>query len=152
MVRHVLGRGCAESVSRNLKCWMKRSLRFNTQPSAHVCAGTDEGGFAWLTLNYLLGHLGQSNSNTVAAIDLVGALGLQDGALAHERHMLAIIRRHTSLAAQGGGSVQMAYAMSAKEAGRAPDGYISNLSGGGQQYHVYVHRWGWHVYGGVRWI
>ena len=37
--------------------------------------GTDEGGFAWLTLNYLLGHLGQSNSNTVAAIDLVGALG-----------------------------------------------------------------------------
>jgi apyrase len=74
-----------------------------------IIDGTDEGGFAWLTLNYLLGHLGQSNSNTVAAIDL------------------------------GGGSVQMAYAMSAKEAGKAPDGYISNLSGGGQQYHVYVH-------------
>lgn len=31
--------------------------------------------------------------------------------------------------------------MSAKEAGKAPDGYISSLSGGGQQYHVYVHRW-----------
>jgi hypothetical protein len=56
------------------------------------------------------------------------------------------------LATQGGGSVQMAYAMTAKEAGKAPDGYISNLSGGGQQYHVYVHRWGWHVYGGVRWF
>ena len=41
-------------------------------PQLH--AGTDEGGFAWLTLNYLLGHLGQSNSDTVAAIDLVGAI------------------------------------------------------------------------------
>lgn len=67
---------------------MKRRLRFNAQPSAHVCAGTDEGGFAWLTLNYLLGHLGQSNSNTVAAIDLVGALRSQHGSLVHERHVL----------------------------------------------------------------
>lgn len=38
-----------------------------------ACAGTDEGGFAWLTLNYLLGHLGQGEGDTVAAIDLVGA-------------------------------------------------------------------------------
>lgn len=43
-------------------------------------------------------------------------------------------------ALQGGGSVQMAYAMDASEAKKAPNGYISNLSGGGQQYHVYVHR------------
>ena len=36
-----------------------------------VHAGTEEGGFAWLTLNYLLGHLGHKESDTVAAIDLV---------------------------------------------------------------------------------
>ena len=36
-------------------------------------AGTEEGGFAWLTLNYLLGHLGKKADDTVAAIDLVGA-------------------------------------------------------------------------------
>lgn len=36
--------------------------------------------------------------------------------------------------------MQMAYAMSAKEAKNAPDGYISTLAGGGKQYHVYVHR------------
>ena len=41
---------------------------------------------------------------------------------------------------QGGGSVQMAYAMSQQDAKKAPDGYISDLSGGGEQYHVYVHR------------
>ena len=57
----------------------------------------------------------------------------------HEPHLLHLIN-FMCLAAQGGGSVQMAYAMSAKEAGKAPVGYISNLSGGGQQYHVYVHR------------
>lgn len=39
-------------------------------------AGTEEGGFAWLTLNYLLGHLGKKADDTVAAIDLVGAAPL----------------------------------------------------------------------------
>ncbi len=34
----------------------------------------------------------------------------------------------------------MAYAMSQQDAKKAPDGYISDLSGGGEQYHVYVHR------------
>ena len=39
--------------------------------SASRGAGTEEGGFAWLTLNYLLGHLGRREVDTVAAIDLV---------------------------------------------------------------------------------
>jgi hypothetical protein len=35
-------------------------------------AGQDEGAFAWLTLNYLLGRLNKGPENTVAAIDLGG--------------------------------------------------------------------------------
>jgi hypothetical protein len=48
--------------------------------SPHLCplahgvlrAGKDEGAFAWLTLNYLLGKLGHGPEATVAAIDLGG--------------------------------------------------------------------------------
>ena len=77
-----------------------------------VGAGADEGGFAWLTLNYLLGHLGKPEEKTIAAIDL------------------------------GGGSVQQAFAVPASEAAKAPAGYITQLSGGGRAYSVYVHRCG----------
>ena len=77
-------------------------------------AGTDEGGFAWLTLNYLLGKLGGAEAKTVAAIDL------------------------------GGGSVQMAYAMTGKEAKKAPAGYVHSLAGAGKSYSVYVHRFPLH--------
>ena len=78
----------------------------------HVGAGADEGGFAWLTLNYLLGNLGKREDKTIAAIDL------------------------------GGGSVQQAFAVPASEAAKAPAGYITQLSGGGRAYSVYVHRCG----------
>ena len=33
--------------------------------------------------------------------------------------------------------------MPAKDAAKAPDGYITQLSGGGRTYHVYVHRCAW---------
>ena len=74
------------------------------------CAGSDEGAFAWLTLNYLLGKLGQPESDTVAAIDL------------------------------GGGSVQQAFALTKEEAKAAPEGFVQTLSGGPKTYDVYVHR------------
>jgi hypothetical protein len=77
-----------------------------------VLAGKEEGGFAWLTLNYLLDHLGKDEGDTIAAIDL------------------------------GGGSVQQAYALSGSEAKTAPEGYVTQLSGGGRTYEVYVHRYG----------
>jgi apyrase len=80
------------------------------EPRVKTCAGADEGAFAWLTLNYLLGHLGKEPGQTIAAIDL------------------------------GGGSVQQAFAIPEADAASAPEGYITQLSGGGRTYHVYVHR------------
>ena len=74
-------------------------------------AGSDEGAFAWLTLNYLLGFLGRDGADTMAAIDL------------------------------GGGSVQEAFALTDVQAKAAPDPlYVTKLKGGGRTYSVYVHR------------
>jgi apyrase len=74
-----------------------------------ILDGQDEGAFAWLTLNYLLGKLGGGPDATVAAVDL------------------------------GGGSVQEAFAVTDEEAKSAPSGYIANLKGAGKVYNVYVH-------------
>lgn len=75
-------------------------------------AGSDEGAFAWLTLNYLLGFLGKEGADTMAAIDL------------------------------GGGSVQEAFALTDAQAKAAPDPlYVTQLKGGGVTYSVYVHRY-----------
>ncbi|KAI8110376.1 hypothetical protein M9435_002051 [Picochlorum sp. BPE23] len=75
-----------------------------------ILSGQNEGAFAWLTLNYLLGNLGRPYDETVAAIDL------------------------------GGGSVQQAFAMGPNETKKAPkQDYITTLRGGGKEYSVYVH-------------
>ena len=47
-------------------------LQCDDQKDVKILSGVDEGAFAWLTLNYLLGHLGGAESDTVAAIDLGG--------------------------------------------------------------------------------
>lgn len=100
--------GKAEKLLKAVMTHLKKTTPFKLD-SVSIIDGTEEGGFAWLTLNYLLGHLGQAEDKTVAAIDL------------------------------GGGSVQMAYAMTNAEAKAAPEGYISSLSGAGKTYNVYVH-------------
>ena len=56
--------------------------------------GSDEGAFAWVTVNYLLGNLGKPSKDTVGVIDL------------------------------GGGSTQIMFAVPDEVAANAPKGYL----------------------------
>jgi len=79
------------------------------------CFGWNSGGGLSVTINYLLGNLGKGYENTVGVVDL------------------------------GGGSVQMAYAISEADALTAPkltdgeDTYVKELFLKGTKYFLYVH-------------
>ena len=103
--------GQADAILDAVRALLKSEFPFAVDPAAGVTIldGADEGAFAWLTLNYLLGHLGKDPASTVAAIDL------------------------------GGGSVQHAYALGPGAAAGAPAGYVRALAAPGRGYDVYVH-------------
>ncbi|KAL2555159.1 apyrase 2 [Forsythia ovata] len=79
-----------------------------------ILDGVQEGTYMWVTINYLLNTLGKSYSETFATIDL------------------------------GGGSVQMAYAISEENSNKAPqvsanETYVLQKNLKGTNYNLYVH-------------
>ncbi|RDX63173.1 hypothetical protein CR513_58430 [Mucuna pruriens] len=106
----------AERILQAVKDTLKNRSTLSVQPDGvSIIDGTQEGSYLWVTVNYLLGKLGKKFSKTVGVVDL------------------------------GGGSVQMAYAVSrntAKNAPKAPDGeepYIKKTVLNRKKYDLYVH-------------
>eukprot|EP00850_Spirogloea_muscicola_P017991 SM000160S02532 [mRNA] locus=s160:79032:81917:- [translate_table: standard] len=105
------GEDIAEIILQEVRELLK-DYPFATSPDGvKILDGADEGAFAWVTVNYLLGNLGKDFDHTVGMVDL------------------------------GGGSVQMAYAISDMASQDAPKGFVRSLSGKGVTYNVYVWRY-----------
>ncbi|KAK9683978.1 hypothetical protein RND81_10G178700 [Saponaria officinalis] len=108
-----------EKILQAVKDLLKDKSSLKSDPSdkdwVAVLDGTQEGAFQWVTINYLLGHLGKKYSGTVGVVDL------------------------------GGGSVQMAYAISESDAAKAPkpspgeETFVREMYLKGRKYHLYVH-------------
>ena len=62
----------ADDILDAVRAHLREKYPFAVDPAGGVTVldGQSEGAFAWLTLNYLLGHLGKPAKETVAAIDL----------------------------------------------------------------------------------
>ncbi|KAL8508688.1 hypothetical protein ACS0TY_019077 [Phlomoides rotata] len=104
----------SEDILNAVRAFFKSESSLNSKDEwVTVLDGNDEGAFIWVAINYLLGTFGKGYSKTVGVVDL------------------------------GGGSVQMAYAVSAEAAANAPDlptgAYVVDKDVLGTKYHLYTH-------------
>ncbi|XP_057811985.1 apyrase-like [Salvia miltiorrhiza] len=101
----------AEDILNAVKEIFKSESSLNYKPEwVSVLDGTDEGAYMWIAINYLEGKLGNKYSKTVGVVDL------------------------------GGGSVQMAYALSDEAAANAPaPENVINTGVVGTNYKLYTH-------------
>nr|GEU92735.1 apyrase 2-like [Tanacetum cinerariifolium] len=111
-----LGVDASERILQAVKDFLKvKSSLKSNDDWVTVLDGTQEGAYQWVTINYLSNKLGKKYSDTVGVVDL------------------------------GGGSVQMAYAISEADASKAPritngeDTYVKEMLLMGTKYYLYVH-------------
>ncbi|KAL8479500.1 hypothetical protein ACS0TY_026409 [Phlomoides rotata] len=106
----------SDRILQAVRDFLKNKSSFKSEADwVTVLDGNQEGAYQWVTINYLLGNLGKQYSSTVGVVDL------------------------------GGGSVQMAYAISESDAAKAPklsdgeESYVQQMYLKGRKYHLYVH-------------
>ncbi|KAI7755277.1 hypothetical protein M8C21_002422, partial [Ambrosia artemisiifolia] len=112
----MLGDEASEKILQAVRDLLKTNSNFKTNDDwVTVLDGSQEGSYLWLAINYLLKNIGNDYSDTVGVVDL------------------------------GGGSTQMAYAISEADAAKAPnvapgdDPYVKIISVKGTKYYIYVH-------------